>query len=68
MSNYIPPDQDNYAPLSHDQAQALSDALDQYQLQQRPWWQRITDCPCFVAIVLGQVVRRRWAELRGGRQ
>lgn len=59
-----PPEDDCYAPLSHDQAQALSDAIDQYQLQQRPWWKRVWVYPCFAVLVVGQLIRQRWTEWR----
>lgn len=65
--SYTPgkPEDDCYAPLSHDQAQALSDALDEAQAQQMPWWRRAIALPCFLALAGAQVVRRRAREWRG---
>jgi hypothetical protein len=49
-------------PDELEQFELLLDAIDQAQ---RPWWQRMWMQPCFVAVALGQVVQRRWAEWRG---
>jgi hypothetical protein len=54
------PNDDLYAPLTPDQVEGFSDAIDEYQAQQRPWCVRLFDLPCFLA----QVVRRRSLPLR----
>jgi hypothetical protein len=55
---------DFYAPLSHDHWAAIDQGIDEYQAQQRPWWLRVFDLPCFVVLAGAQVVQRRWAEWR----
>jgi hypothetical protein len=56
------PEQDDYTPLNSDQAKAFNDALNNYQAQQRPWWQRIAMLPCFIVDAGAQIMQRRCNE------